>query len=176
MDITLRVLDTGGQRAYHFLKPMVMRGRAVVLLCFRGRCDRNTAQNIREDLDTLSTLMDGGVVLLVATQLDDMGVTPEQVSTANGDLDTLCANSAETHGLRTMWESELVPLCSQFYDSLCIDTRFMAVSCLEGYESTLELLRQRLRENIERVSFFLLCFLFAKNRIFSLSSALSASF
>ena len=32
-DLTLRVLDTGGQPAYHFLKPVVMRDRAVVLVC-----------------------------------------------------------------------------------------------------------------------------------------------
>ena len=143
---------------YHFLKPVVMRDRAVVLACFPGRCDHNTLSNLREDLDTLSTLMEGGVVLLVATQLDEMIKNPQVLRSAGGDLDALCAASAEVQSLRSLWEGELVPLCSQYRGSLRIDTRFLVVSCVEGFESTLEVLRQRLRENVEQVFFFFFLF------------------
>ena len=151
-DLTLRVLDTGGQPAYHFLKPVVMRDRAVVLVCFRGSCDPNTAHNLREDLDTLSSVMDGGVVLLVATQLDRIGVTPRELRDVDGDVSALSASHPQVQALRSLWEGQLVPLCSRFAASLRIDTRFLAVSSVEGFELTLDLLRQRLRENVEQVS------------------------
>ena len=147
-EVTLRVLDTGGQITYQFLKPLVMRDRAVVLMCFSGRRDRRTVHELQEDLDTLSALMDGGVVILVATQLDDMGVSPGQLSDS---LEALCASAPQLAALRAAWDADIAPMCSRFRGALRVDARFLVVSSKEGYESTVDLLRARIRENIEQV-------------------------
>ena len=93
--------------------------------------------------------MDGGVVLLVATQLDDMGVSAEE--SQQQDLDALCRTNQEVQALRTVWDTEVAPLCSRYRGALRIDTRFLAVSSKEGFEGTLDLLRDRIRDNIEEV-------------------------
>lgn len=151
VDVILRLVDTGGHEAYQFLKSLILRDRSVVLVCFEGRRERDAVETVRNNLDTLSTLMDGGVVLLVATQLDEMKVTPDQLLAVQGDLDALCETNSEVRSLRQLWRDEIAPLCSRYQKSLHIDSRFLAVSCVEGFDLTLDLLRSRMREGVQGV-------------------------
>lgn len=127
--MTLRIMDAGGQAYFDFLKPVLMQDRAIVILCVNGRTDQHLIKELREYLDILSTLMQGGVVIPVVTHLDLMS---ERLST-----------------FEDRWKQEVVPALKKYDHLLTIDPALTMVSSLtrEGLDS----LTERLRYNISKV-------------------------
>ena len=122
LDISLRIMDAGGQTYFDFLKPMLMQDRAVVLLCVKGRDDGSLVAEVQEYLDTLSTLMHGGVVVPVVTHADEI---------------------SSMGPLHRLWSLEVVPLFEQYSGRLRIDPTLVAVSSVTG--TGIDELKERLR-------------------------------
>ena len=131
VDLNLRVMDSGGQTYFEFLKPVLMQDRALVLLCVNGREDATIVQEMEQYLDILSTLMHGGVVIPVVTHADEID---------------------DPSPLRSLWSTQVEDLFSRFQGVLTIDTELTLVSSSTG--QGLGELREKMRRNAGRVSTF----------------------
>ena len=126
-------MDAGGQDYFDFLKPMLMQDRALVLLCVRAREEEKWAEQLREYLDVLSTLMRGGVVIPVITHADHLD------------------SERQRQEALERWTSQALPVLQKFEDELEIDFVVTLVSSKTG-DGVRELV-QRLRENAAKVLF-----------------------
>ena len=140
LDVTLRIMDVGGQHYFDFLKPMLMQDRALVLLCVRVGDEAQWVAQLREYLDVLSTLMEGGVVIPVITQAD------------------LLESEEHEHQVLQLWREQAEPVLQRYSPMLQIDPVITLVSSKTG--RGVDAVVARLREGVSKVFFaqFACCF------------------
>ena len=141
LDVNLRIMDAGGQHYFDFLKPMLMQGRALVLLCVCVGEEPQWVEQLREHMDVLSTLMEGGLVIPVITKAD------------------LLPKGGEERVLE-LWTSQVVPLLQRYASVLDIETLPTLVSSKDG--RGVGAVVARLREGVCKVflTFLFSCLLF----------------
>lgn len=152
----LRLIDTGGQDAYQFLKSLVLRGRSLVLLCVNGCDPQDAPRQVLKHMDILRGVLEREDTPLVEGE----GGSTSSATLSNKPRVLLVATQADSSDfqldvMREVWQRELVPLCARYEDKLGIDTRFLCVSAREPQAGDgLALLQDRMRENIAMVFFF----------------------